>query len=139
MKAIPELELEIPEMLRLAYPRIYCGCHGRTGHFFFFPGMNQIIVHNSSPSLLKLDTGFAPQDTYAEGEAWYHSGRSGDTRYNVISFWDNSVDSRPGSHSTFLILGDRSFNDALAECRKAFPEVFARFKFEIKLRRNMFV
>lgn len=105
MKPIPILELLTP-----VPPLIYCGCDKRSGHFFFGPGMNSISVYNTNPSLLKLDTGFAPQDTQDEGAA-----------------------------STFLIFGDKCFNDALAECRAAFPQVFARFKFEVTLRRNMFV
>jgi hypothetical protein len=133
MKAIPKLQLV------LLPPVIYCGCHEVVGHFFYEPNMVRLNPQTYAAnynSLNQLDCGFAPQDTQAEGEAWYHSARceNGDTRYNVISFWDRSVDSRPGSHSTFLLLGDRSFDDSLAECRKAFPQVFARFKFEIKFR-----
>jgi len=140
MKEIPKLELILP-----LPPLIYCGCHRVPGHHFFVPPMRPIssagadIHKNNLKNLCRLDTGFAPQDTGAEGEAWFHSERVNGIRHQVISFWDRSVDPRPGSHSTFLIIGDGCFNDAIAQCRGAFPEVFARFKFEVTLRRNMFL
>ncbi len=137
LKPIPKLALVPP-----LPPLIYCGCHGQVGHYFFMAGMRSLttLVREANHSeLCKLDTGFAPQDTNKEGEAWFHSERVGEIRYCVISFWDRSVDSRPGSHSTFLLFADKCFNDALADCRAAFPEVFSRFKFEVKLRANMFI
>lgn len=135
MKPIPKLALA-PGLPSL----IYLGCNAQAGHYFYVPGMRSL--HSVAPvareanyhELAKLDGGFAPQDTELEGSAWFHNERVGDIRYMVISFWDRSVDSRGGSCSTFLMLGDKCFDDALAECRAQFPEVFRRFKFEIKLR-----
>src|SRR4051794_21605890 len=135
MNAIPLLNLRLP-----LPPIIYNGCHERVGHFFFAPGMrsesfwDRDAYQLNRRELCKLDAGFAPQNTFAQGEAWFHVGNVNGVKYMVISFWDNSIDSRPGSHSTFLILGEPlCFNDAIAKCREMFKEVFVRFKFEVKL------
>ena len=139
-KEIPLLALVLP-----LPPIIYLGCNRGAGHFHFVPGMRSLHSFDSKayelnfPALCKLDGGFAPQDTEDEGEAWYHIANVNGVRYNVLSFWDSSVDERGGSNSTFLLISPpKSFAEAIAECRAAFPEVFQRFKFEVKLRRNMF-
>jgi hypothetical protein len=129
--AIPKLKLvpPVPEIL-------YCGCHEQTGHYFWTPGMRGHKLDHNYHDICKLDGCFAPKDTSKQGEAWFHS----EPGYMVISFWDNSIDTRPGSNSTFLLTGaPMCFNDAIAKCRLAFPEVFARFKFQITLRRNCFL
>jgi hypothetical protein len=141
MKPIPILKLILP-----LPPIIYLGCWEQRGHYFYIPGMQQLYqaYRNSEAQnykeLCKLDGGFAPQDTTAEGEAWYHCWHLIDNVWClVISFWDNSVDRRPGSNSTFLLLRrPLSFSEAIQRCSEEFPEVFARFKFEVKLRKNMF-
>lgn len=144
LKPIPKLALVMP-----LPPVLYFGCHEQAGHYVWVPGMRSLHSHDRDAdrqnytTLCKLDGQFAPQDTTAEGQAWFHSENVNGVRYCVISFWDYSVDERGGCNSTFLLTSSdkcyaKSFNDALADCRAAFPEVFSRFKFEIHLRRNMF-
>ena len=143
MKPIPKLALVLPPEGMPGL--IYLGCHERPGHHFFTAGMRGL--YSVAPAyqlnayvLHQLDGRFAPQDTEEEGLAWFHCATVNDIPYMVISFWDRSVDERYGSNSTFLIIGQsKCFNDALADCKAAFPEVFRRFKFEVKLRRNMFI
>jgi len=143
-KDIPILKLKLP-----LGPVIYFGCSNtEIGHYMWAPLMSSKYDKWSDPNhrqLCKLDGKFAPTDTNEEGQAWYHTHiadprLSDDVSYNVISWWDRSVDHRQGSHSTFLIVGEPlHYLEALAKCKAAFPEVFARFKYEIRLRRDMAV
>ena len=146
LKPIPKLALAQPPYGLPGLIYLGCGCRGQAGHYFFLPGMRNLysafpeVDRLNRSALAQLDGAFAPQDTTNEGEAWFHTDNVNGIRYMVISFWDRSVDERHGSNSTFLLIGEaKSFNEAIAECRAAFPEVFNRFKFEIKLRRNMFI
>lgn len=49
----------------------------------------------------------------------------------IVACWDRSMDKRPGSHSTFLIPGVLTKEDAITAARIAFPTVFERFEFEV--------
>lgn len=110
----------------LNHGAIYYGCHGDKGHYAFAPGMVKLHLRE----LNILDAGFAPQNTWEQGCVWFHVGPD----YSLLSFWDNSVDNRSNSHSTFLLPGKpMSYGRALALAQNYFPEVFARFNFSIVL------
>lgn len=49
-----------------------------------------------------------------------------DKGWTLLSLWDRSGDSRPGSHSTFAILGTLTADEAEAEARRQFPAIWAR-------------
>jgi hypothetical protein len=51
--------------------------------------------------------------------------------WTALAFWDRSVDSRPGSHSTFFTEGTHDFTAMVEICKRDFPEVWARYPFEI--------
>ena len=51
--------------------------------------------------------------------------------WTVLTFWDRSGDKRPGCCASFLLKGALDFATALETAREAFPQVFARFTFEI--------
>lgn len=53
--------------------------------------------------------------------------------WTALSFWDRSGDSRPGSHSTFILRGTHEFDVALEIAKMHFPEVFERIKFSVVL------
>jgi hypothetical protein len=123
---------------------LYFGCLGQSGHYLFQPEVDPsrhtrtihdgdcARFHLSHALYRALDTAFCPP-----------VGTLG--RYMVscvppwviVSWWDNSVDRRPGSHSTFLfrtpfeslevtipeIINTES---ALIRASKVFPEVFTR-------------
>lgn len=46
--------------------------------------------------------------------------------WTIVSWWDRSVDTRPGSHSTLVAAGDWPFDMMMAVARQKFPAVFAR-------------
>jgi len=102
----------------------YCGCFQSLGFYVWKPGME------------KMPFGFAQRlDRF---ERWTAKGaRQGEAKvthlagWTILSFPDVSVDSRPGSHSTFALRGRYDFDAAVAAAREAFPYVFRRFTFEI--------
>lgn len=53
--------------------------------------------------------------------------------WTALSFWDCSVDSRPGSCSSFVFDALLSPEEALAAARASFPPIFERFEFEVQL------
>jgi hypothetical protein len=53
--------------------------------------------------------------------------------WSLISWWDNSVDTRGASNCSFMVDRRETPEEILAEARAAFPQIFARFKYEIVL------
>lgn len=106
----------------------YFGCIGQIGHHLF--DVNERHLNYDRHPLAKfLDGGFlrlceAPDIKAREG--WVYVTRIG-TSWTVLSFWDHTVDGRPGSNSNFILPGAFSYKDAMDWSRQAFPQVFARF------------
>lgn len=53
--------------------------------------------------------------------------------WTALAFVDDSVDSRPGSWSVFCIPEILDGPEALVVARAAFPSIFARYEFEVRL------
>lgn len=51
----------------------------------------------------------------------------------VVGFREYSIDKRPGSHSTFMATGHHSYEDMIDAAKKLFPDVWARFKFQVRM------
>ena len=64
-----------------------------------------------------------------EGEAHLHH-RNG---WTALSFWDFSVDTRPGSSSTYIAQGIFTFEQMVTLAKERFAERWNRFKYEVKL------
>ncbi len=109
----------------------YFGCAiGSKGHYPFKPGMNQLSYEETKTFYPKFkkhpDSQYCPEPVgHRHTMGRYEVVREND--WTILSFWDSSEDSRPGSHSTFLIkIKDISNDEALAYCENSFPEVFKR-------------
>lgn len=76
-----------------------------------------------------LDGGLLRGKSLRQGEAVIEH-RDG---WTALSFWDYSVDSRPGSSSTFVFDEELEPEAALEAARESFPPVFARFTFAVSL------
>lgn len=123
-----------------ARPAIYFGCWQRAGHYFFGPGMRS-LRHADVPEALRddIDGRYPPGgrkagEMYPRDDTPQVEGLATVTQrgaWTVLAFWDRSVDTRRGSNSAFLLHGQHDFTAALALARAAFPEVFARFTFEV--------
>lgn len=54
--------------------------------------------------------------------------------WTILTFWDSSFDTRPGSNSAFIIRGVVDFDKAVEVAKEHYPQVWARFRFEVVLR-----
>ena len=109
----------------------YFGCGLRdVGHYLWTPS-REYIAHPKAPHPWgdSIDGGLCPLHRPAFGVASYNTkdGWSG------IGFWDSSKDTRPGSHSTFVVDAILPAADILVLAREQFPWVFERIKFDIVL------
>ena len=107
----------------------YFGCYRQLGHFLYSEGMKTVSPSNAIEIFGKewwmIDGAFVPMD---EGKVAH--GYTFDTflpsGWTYLSMIGTTVDHRQGSHSTFLILGQHSKEDAIKACNLAFPEVCKR-------------
>lgn len=109
----------------------YVGCVDQPGHYIWDLGMKCLPYNEVAKRLpwgLHIDGCIPPKTVRWQGVVRVER-KDG---WTAFGFWDNSIDSRPGSHSTFVISGEWSFNDALSIARSCFPSIFARFTFEVR-------
>jgi hypothetical protein len=128
---------------------LYFGCVGDKGHYLWGPG----TAPDYRPTWLrsrtlyqlpwgeKTDGGLVPPGTRdrraPEGLAAIHLARDErGTNWTAIAFWDYSVDGRPGSNSVFVFDEAIDFDRGIALAKAAFPTVWARFKFEVRLNKE---
>jgi hypothetical protein len=113
----------------------YYGCaNDDAGHFLWAPDRSSRFglegVRNfrmAQPWGVGIDGPIEADFPQTQGKAHLHY-RDG---WTALWFWDRSVDSRPGSHSTFIAEGTLSLEAMLVLARERFPEVWARYKFEV--------
>src|SRR5579862_26022 len=74
-----------------------------------------------------IDGSLAPPDTHMEGFARVHH-KDG---WTALSFWDRTIDSRPGSHSTYLAEGYYTFDQMVEFASKRFAERWNRMPFAV--------
>jgi hypothetical protein len=108
----------------------YFGCWSDKGHHL--NNVNgQIRPHTvgiSNALGIALDTAFCPPDGTPEGQ-WQFSQVG---PWLIMSCWDNAIDQRPGSHSTFIgryCEGQiENHRDLMDRAKDLFPFVFNRNK-----------
>lgn len=111
---------------------LYFGCSNGTGHSLYtsWKGAFYSADRIDYPYTVgKLDQGFLPKNSDRVDGTVYVTRDAGRL---ILAFWDRSVDSRGGSHSTFVVDGSPTYDEALAACKEAFPLVFSRLKFQLK-------
>jgi hypothetical protein len=131
---------------------LYFGCVGQTGHHLWqsdgkgrplrvgggidrqllgpIPGWeDDAETKRIIPWGWKVDGGLLPKH-FGEGEATlvHKAG------WTALSFWDRTVDTRPGSCSTFLFNAEMEFHVALRAATKEFSTIFDRLPFEVTWR-----
>lgn len=108
---------------------LFFGCWDRLGHYLHTHA-GRTVGPSASPWGFSIDAGLLDQQApQVEGVAVVVQ-RDG---WTAISFWDRSVDTRPGSNAAFLVDELVSGEDLLGRARATFPAVFARFGFEVRL------
>lgn len=118
----------------------YFGCHRKPGHFMWDVGLSRCVGAHQKPegspwSREDLDAGsFRPWVTSITQEGAQPQGKAlmrHKDGWTVLSFWDRSVDSRYGAHSTFILEGTYDFAEAVSHAKMLFPRIWARFEFEV--------
>lgn len=112
----------------------YCGCHRDSGHHLW------TADETTSSTFWQLQPwGYAVDgDLQPRPKNGFHlpNGIARFTQehgWSALSWWDNSIDTRPGSHSTFIVHGTYLAEEVLAMARARFPWVFARFQYQVVL------
>lgn len=101
----------------------YFGCGCSAGHFTFARGMR----HTAHNPIDKFDGILAPFDT---DEQFIAAGviRLPHLGLSALSFWDRTIDSRPGSNSSIFAPSNSCDARAiLLGAARYFPEVYARW------------
>lgn len=107
----------------------YFGPIRRAGHYFWLnDSTTQHRLKGIGPWGTKVDGSLAPALTdQKEGEALVHHKEG----WTAISFWDRTVDKRPGCSSTYLIEGTFTFEEMAVLAKEAFPERWGAMGFEV--------
>lgn len=130
----------------------FFGCDQRSGHFLHQPG-NSYFRESEGLTLIPWNTGeldgglcpggwvtrstrvnpngspaqYYPVGPQVQGQAVLHHRAD----WTALAFWDRSVDPRSNSCAVFLVAGTHDFDATLALFRESFPQIAARFAFEI--------
>jgi hypothetical protein len=119
---VPERDVKAPA------PKVfYFGCLD-SGHHMYEPGESLYLMKPpKTPWGQYPDGTLCPEKTYENGLALLHHKDD----WTALAFWDQSGDTRPGSHSTFLVHGTYTFDEMLALAKAQWAGVFARMRFQI--------
>lgn len=123
---------------------LYFGPLKESGHFLFYEDGEKVFLRDRRSICPwgdeidgRLQPGCPdPQDRLQrrtcpmrEGEALLHH-KDG---WTALSLWDFTVDTRPGSSSTYLAKGTFTFEEMVELARTRFAERWNKMKFEIRL------
>jgi len=112
---------------------LYFGCWGSTGHHMWTQERESLggwdDIASEFPFVWhKLDGGFIDESCkWKEG----HATLTNVDGWTVLSFPDNSVDTRSSSNSGYAIKGEFDFNEAVCIAKSYFPDVWERYNFEV--------
>ncbi len=110
---------------------LYCGCHRGSGHYLWTEHEQRLLWRDT------VDT--QPWGASIDGTLYLRAVANGVAKHTQFAGWtalswpDNSIDGRPGSHSTFVAEGTFTAEEMLTMARSRFPWVFERFKYEVVL------
>lgn len=106
----------------------YLGCYGRSGHYLHTPDMDHVYGLRAHGWLEGLDGALAPEgdETQFKAKFWRLTGYT-PTPYSALSWWDRSVDKRPGSNSILFAPGHTVTAEAILDlARRLYPKVMGR-------------
>jgi hypothetical protein len=117
---------------------VYFGCargvwgHREAGHYAYSPSGRSGGRYGDPIGPWKhVDGTLAPMDGYRREAPQGHAVLHHKDGWTALSFWDRSGDSRGNSNSNFFFDATLTFEEALAAARERFPDLFARFPFEV--------
>lgn len=105
---------------------LYFGCIKDCGHYLFHPQKGKLHYkqENLIPWGSNIDGGIFGTSKLKNDLGLIHTQTK--DGWTAISFADRSVDSRYGSHSTFVVQGEVTVADLLAGAKEQWPQVFGR-------------
>lgn len=111
----------------------YFGCWSpqRLGHYLYTPDGRRALRDPQRELPVRedvLDGGLLAGIPDVPGHAVLFHGRG----WTLLSFWDRSGDARPNSTSTFVLRGDFTFAQALAQAQQAFPARWALLQVPVR-------
>ena len=117
--------------MNLEHEVIYFGCTGYAGHFIHRHGCRRPQMISVTPWNNDIDGGPLKRAKIPDliTDQYCTERKDG---WTLIAFWDRSGDSRPGSHSTFVIHADIPSQELFALARAQWPEIFNRRGFPIR-------
>src|SRR5581483_5147457 len=82
---------------------LYFGCKKEEGHYVWTPSGERLSMYKNEDAhfLAYKDGRLAPKESYKTGRAILHRWPG----FSIVAYWDNAVDSRPGSNSMFFLPG----------------------------------
>lgn len=108
-----------PEQRERTY---YFGCDGQAGHYMHRPNMStDWDFCRSNPWGYSIDSGLLK----GSKERYVLTHKDG---WTALSFVDNTVDSRPGSNSSFLAEGNFTLEEMFSIAQRDFPAIARRCK-----------
>lgn len=127
----------------------YFGCIERAGHYLWRKRDRGPEPAHDVENRIQLSLG-APLDAAGVGGLCWNSPKSKYREYSydrdetegrallthrngwtVVAFWDRSVDRRGACNSAFIVKGEMTFEQATRVARHRWPEVWARFTFDV--------
>lgn len=112
---------------------LYFGCIRESGHYMWDARGRKSYHDIPQPWGYSIDGKLCPP-----GDPWAKNGQPQGSAalhhkdgWTALAFWDRTVDSRPGSNSAFLADETLTFEQLLERAKEAFPQVFARFTFNV--------
>jgi len=108
---------------------LYFGCYEEPGHFVIAKNLRRVSSDDVNRIYLQKHDAKLPPQGLNQKEGVY-SWLFVDSK-TIISFWDRSVDSRHGSHSTFMFEGRLARHVAVSAIEIHFPTIFSRFNFDL--------
>lgn len=104
----------------------FFGCYGGGGHYFFDPETRQSVGRAKTPGPwgLSIDGSLAPKNDRTANKAVV-THKDG---WTALSFWDYTIDSRPGANANFLTRGEYDFAEMIELATEQWPQIMRRFE-----------
>lgn len=123
---------------------VYYGPWAQSGHYFFYENGQEVYSEERSKlgwKMTEIDGVMQPgcpdpndrlqrHGPRVQGEALLHH-RNG---WTALSFWDSSVDTRPGCNSTYIAEGIFTFEEMVELAKTRFAVRWNKMNFQVVLR-----
>lgn len=128
---------------------LYFGPLKESGHFLFYENGEQVSPHRLADTITpwgrEIDGTLQPgmilwrdhwiNESSRGGRSWQYGEavihhKEG---WTALSFWDSTIDTRPGCSSTYLAQGTFTFEQMVELAKERFAERWGKMKFEVRL------